>query len=133
MNSGGAGDEFDYDDYDVQCDTEMALLQGMTPGAFVLVQYTTRPDEDDWQSDDEGAGDIHDWSYEQLLALDDAVHRRGLPAEKMARLQRTTLEHQPDEESRTCAVCHEDYADKDVLVRLPCGHYFHVGRARARV
>ena len=81
--------------------------------------------------------DFTEDDYERLLALDNAVERRGVSATALRRMpcsewggsspsvkapSGASCEHH-----ERCAVCLEDYAEGESLRHLPCLHSYHAG------
>eukprot|EP00735_Rhodelphis_limneticus_P004648 TRINITY_DN16269_c0_g1::TRINITY_DN16269_c0_g1_i1::g.3137::m.3137 TRINITY_DN16269_c0_g1::TRINITY_DN16269_c0_g1_i1::g.3137 ORF type:complete len:161 (+),score=-2.71,sp/Q9LZV8/ATL74_ARATH/34.57/5e-11,zf-RING_2/PF13639.1/1.6e-14,zf-C3HC4_2/PF13923.1/7e-08,zf-C3HC4_3/PF13920.1/3.8e-07,zf-rbx1/PF12678.2/2.7e-06,zf-C3HC4/PF00097.20/2.1e-06,zf-RING_5/PF14634.1/5.4e-06,zf-RING_UBOX/PF13445.1/0.00034,zf-Apc11/PF12861.2/0.036,Baculo_RING/PF05883.6/0.035,RINGv/PF12906.2/0.066,zf-C3HC4_4/PF15227.1/0.064,Rtf2 len=65
----------------------------------------------------------NDMSYEQLLALDEAIQKRGgLSTEQFKRLEVVSA---LSVTQRECTICLDRYSTCPSLRRLPCGHLFH--------
>ena len=71
--------------------------------------------------------DVDTLSYEQLLALGDAVGTvsKGCSAATLAQLERRSYISGVGE--ALCAICRFDFAAADRLLVLPCSHQFHEG------
>jgi len=65
-------------------------------------------------------------SYEELLALDETIQRRGLSTDQLD--QASTIQVLTEADAtrlEKCVVCLENYAANDVVRRLPCLCVFH--------
>uniref|UniRef100_A0A804MZQ1 RING-type E3 ubiquitin transferase n=1 Tax=Zea mays TaxID=4577 RepID=A0A804MZQ1_MAIZE len=78
--------------------------------------------------------DIDNMSYEDLLALGEAMGNvnTGLADEKVSECVKEVVccssDHtQMDQDDGSCAICLEDYRDKEALGILKCRHDFHAG------
>eukprot|EP00658_Telonema_sp_P-2_P085441 TRINITY_DN973_c0_g1_i1.p2 TRINITY_DN973_c0_g1~~TRINITY_DN973_c0_g1_i1.p2 ORF type:complete len:115 (+),score=26.84 TRINITY_DN973_c0_g1_i1:466-810(+) len=60
--------------------------------------------------------------YHDLLEMEEESTGHGLSEEKTAKLCRVVLGEHDD---RECAVCHDEFREHELLVRLPCDHIFH--------
>jgi len=63
------------------------------------------------------------YSYEELLALDDDVVRRGISDRVMNQLPRTRISSQSTKTD--CRICMEAFSPASTVIRLPCKHAFH--------
>ena len=67
-----------------------------------------------------------EWTYEQLIALDDEnVSRAGLRYATVRTFERRRCTDEEKADGEACAICLEPYCDEDWLKRLPCEHCFH--------
>jgi hypothetical protein len=67
-----------------------------------------------------------EWTYEQLIALDNGnVPRAGLPYTTVRGFERRRCTEEEKAAGEECAVCLEAYSDADWLKRLPCDHCYH--------
>ena len=67
-----------------------------------------------------------EWTYEQLIALDDGVQRDGLSYSVVRDFERRRCgEEGGCEAGAECAICLEAYRPSDWRKVLPCGHEFH--------
>lgn len=74
--------------------------------------------------------DIDNMSYEELLALEERIGNvsTGLSEETILRSMVEMVYHSNQiQEEGQCAICLEEYKDKEKLGTLNCGHDFHVG------
>ncbi|KAJ8477804.1 hypothetical protein OPV22_021531 [Ensete ventricosum] len=74
--------------------------------------------------------DIDNMSYEELLALEERIGNvcTGLSEETILRCMGEMVYHSNYiQEEGLCAICLEEYKDKEKLGTLNCGHDFHVG------
>ena len=80
--------------------------------------------------------DFTEDDYERLLALDNAVERRGVSAPALRRMPCSEWggceKGGPSaplsrEDHARCAICLEDYAEGESLRHLPCLHSYHAG------
>ncbi|KAG1339113.1 putative E3 ubiquitin-protein ligase RHG1A [Cocos nucifera] len=77
--------------------------------------------------------DIDNMSYEELLALEESIGNVGIGLSEdrisaclIKRVHCSNQTHD-DQEERSCAICLEEYKDRDNLGSMKCGHDFHVG------
>eukprot|EP00164_Ancoracysta_twista_P003639 GFYU01004877.1.p1 GENE.GFYU01004877.1~~GFYU01004877.1.p1 ORF type:complete len:196 (+),score=11.64 GFYU01004877.1:241-828(+) len=61
--------------------------------------------------------------YEYLLSLDDDVKRRGVSSSVMRRLP--VAPPQSSESRQTCHVCKDKIGTLGLIMKLPCGHFYH--------
>eukprot|EP01043_Picozoa_sp_COSAG02_P012006 COSAG02_NODE_454_length_22024_cov_9.538518_3_plen_744_part_00 len=67
-----------------------------------------------------------EWTYEQLIALDDENESRaGLSYTTVRNFERRRCTDDEKADGEACAICLEPYCDADWLKRLPCEHCFH--------
>ncbi len=67
-----------------------------------------------------------EWTYEQLIALDDENESRaGLSYATVRKFERRRCTDDEKADGEACAICLEPYGDADWLKRLPCEHCFH--------
>lgn len=67
-----------------------------------------------------------EWTYEQLIALDDENESRaGLSYATVRNFERRRCTDDEKADGEACAICLEPYCDADWLKRLPCEHCFH--------
>lgn len=80
--------------------------------------------------------DFTEDDYERLLALDNAVERRGVSAPALRRMPCSEWggcekggpsAPSSREDHARCAICLEDYAEGESLRHLPCLHSYHAG------
>ena len=66
--------------------------------------------------------------YEELLALEESMGHvaAGLSAEELQRLSVRSLERQPSAEHPRCCICCCDYVEGDRVMKLACGHEYHL-------
>eukprot|EP00640_Fibrocapsa_japonica_P004398 CAMPEP_0113937288 /NCGR_PEP_ID=MMETSP1339-20121228/3943_1 /TAXON_ID=94617 /ORGANISM="Fibrocapsa japonica" /LENGTH=226 /DNA_ID=CAMNT_0000939995 /DNA_START=33 /DNA_END=710 /DNA_ORIENTATION=- /assembly_acc=CAM_ASM_000762 len=64
-----------------------------------------------------------DFSYEELLALDDTVERRGLSAR--ARMRLKAVPARPQDQGKECSICQENMVSGECVTPLVCSHVFH--------
>ncbi|XP_008793388.2 probable E3 ubiquitin-protein ligase HIP1 [Phoenix dactylifera] len=80
--------------------------------------------------------DIDNMSYEELLALEESIGNvsTGLSEDRILAclIKRVHCSNQThdDQEERSCAICLEEYKDRDNLGSMKCGHDFHIGCIR---
>lgn len=77
--------------------------------------------------------DIDNMSYEELLALEESIGyvSTGLSEDRISagliKSVHCSNQTHNDREERSCAICLEEYKDRDNLGSMKCGHDFHVG------
>eukprot|EP00297_Palpitomonas_bilix_P024943 CAMPEP_0113895646 /NCGR_PEP_ID=MMETSP0780_2-20120614/17494_1 /TAXON_ID=652834 /ORGANISM="Palpitomonas bilix" /LENGTH=125 /DNA_ID=CAMNT_0000886531 /DNA_START=268 /DNA_END=641 /DNA_ORIENTATION=- /assembly_acc=CAM_ASM_000599 len=76
-----------------------------------VFEYDPGSDSD---SDEDGDGEgLAELSYEQLLALDDSVHREGLSAAHLRKLKRVV--YKDGKEGKECSICLSAFQRGDML------------------
>ncbi|KAI1694686.1 ring finger domain-containing protein [Ditylenchus destructor] len=66
------------------------------------------------------------WIVQQDLLNNTEPPINGLPAEKLESLPKiAATQEQLNKISDKCAICLEEFKEKEALTELPCGHFFH--------
>jgi len=75
-------------------------------------------DDDNYEYDE----DEPPMSYEQLIALDNTIQKKGLTQEQLSKfhIEKCGV----TKETETCHICLNEYKEGESIRRLPC-HYFH--------
>ena len=80
------------------------------------------------EDDDDGNGlagyNQNGMTYEQLIALDENIVKKGMTPEELESYPITIHSKESDAPS-DCNVCISEFEDGESLRRLPCGHKFH--------
>lgn len=67
----------------------------------------------------------HDYSYENLLRLDESVKKRGVTTADLAKLKRAR--HSARDNCKQCGICQDNFSVGTKIIVLPCAHAYCEG------